>query len=209
MFRLAPVALIAVLALAGCGSPAPEPTEAAPSPTQTVAPTPDPGPAADVVIGAAGVTVTDADGVELASADYDEGVAALVDAVEVGLGEAEVSDEDSCGPMTYYRWGEAMQLSSNQGRDELSNIKVKAATFGGVRIESTPGIAVGDDVSELVSMLPADQILAEMPALIWEVTGSIDSGTEILPVGGVIYYETDGAATGILAPGNFYSGQSC
>jgi hypothetical protein len=182
-------------------------TQAAPSATLTPTPSPEPtlepGPPATLVIGASGVTVLDDHELEVASADYAEGVDDVVAVLSAALGDPVRKDVNACGPATHFRWGgsDGVQLINAGTAGVDLELTSRVADYDGIAIESAPGPAVGDDVTQLISDLPASQILADYGSLIWEVTGKADG----LPVGGVIYYSTEGQATQILAPGNFYS----
>lgn len=69
---------------------------------------------------------------------------------------------------------------------------VNAASAAGLRIESSTGFAVGEDVAAFIASLPADRVSASLGTIIWE-QGDVPSQGGLAHAGG-------GRVAGMVSP---------
>jgi hypothetical protein len=194
-------ALLIAVSLSGC-SAAPS---TSPVPSQPAAESP--GAPASIVISADGVAVLDAAGTPVGTEDFLGGADGLVTLLEGALGPATPAEPgaESCSTATVYTWGDdhavAVAESTEDGPAPLT-VSTKVDELEGIRIVTSTGFAVGDDVSAVLESLPADQ-MNEAIQFIWELNAR--SGSE--PFGGWAFADYDTHLVyGIGAPGVLGSG---
>lgn len=200
MFRLAPVALIAAVALAGCTSPAPEPTEAAPSPSQTVAPSDGPP---SVVITADGFQVRDAAGDVTTTIELGDDSQSAVDALTAAFGtEPTESSFEVCGD-TVFDWdGVQVYVLGHQPAAPFvtTQLIVETASIGDVAVATDSGFAVGDPAADIIAALPADQEWGNGTSFIWDKLSDVGTGAPgaTVPFGGFARVDDSGNVSRIV-----------
>jgi hypothetical protein len=160
-------------------------TDADPADAPDAAPTP----AREVVVGAREVAVQGADGSSRASAAFTapSQVLALLTS-ELGAPYSTTHDTQ-CG-YDIARWDRLFgaplevwaQFDPHPGGPPTI-VYVNAATAAGLRIESSAGFAVGDDVAAFVASLPTDRVNISLATAIWEA-GDTPSQGGLAHVGG-------------------------
>jgi hypothetical protein len=177
--RLSGIALAAGMALlvGGCSSAAEPPTSASPSASVT--------PPVDV-------RSTDADRVTIDSVEFSGGPAAVVDfiATALGLEPTVTEEEEQCAPAhTRYGW-EGVAVTQWAETAEFV-VGFDESTIGSVRIETSGGFAVGDDVSALF--------------VAFDVVDTVTQGEYSSPRGAVGYVPGGSVLQSVLTPGEWSS----
>lgn len=206
--------LVALVALAGCtatGAPSASPTASDPSPSPSV----DLGPAAVIQISATDVSVLDAEGDVIGTHDFLGDAPGMVDLLENAIGEAPevvAPSDDSCSTDTHYTWGDGFEFWISETAEAPAapftplHVASKVDAIGSVQIVTSTGFRVGDDATEVIAGLPADQV-NDAIQIIWERTGTVDGPDGPAPFGGYAFVDYDTkVVTSISAPGTFGSG---
>jgi hypothetical protein len=154
-------AVACVLIISACAGPAPGPSGSAnpsstssPSTSTSSSPTPEaPGPVTAFVIGGDEVTAVDAEGDLVSSHAYDTDTDAMLAYLQPLLGAPHSDSNDFC---VFYDWGpDTLSLIGVYGSGY--HMLVKVPQVNGIRLESTEGFAVGDEVGSYLSSHPANE----------------------------------------------------
>jgi hypothetical protein len=218
--------VVAALLMSGCASPG-EP-QASPTPASTPAPTSTPRPTptaepevASIVIGGSEFTTVLADGTVRDtvpfSSDPQAVVALLTELFESEPVVADVAEEHCSPSFTRADWSGAVKLDTEfdwlpEGQRFV--ILASAPVHHGIALTSTVGKTVGDDASDLIATLPAEQI--QMYEWEGETRGSVAYAVEgggFPPKGydawGALVLVESNLITDIAAPASFVSASIC
>ena len=162
---LAAVAVVAILA--GCAaSPSAGSPEPKPEPTGDATPIAEEPIVVTLSVGGDGIVTLDDEGAVLATLDYTADGAAAVDFLSEAFGSDPVispraGDASCVADATRAVWGDdAFELvydyPERSGLPDGQSVAVdaKAATVGNVAVQTPEGVAVGDQVNELIAALP-------------------------------------------------------
>jgi hypothetical protein len=203
--RLSGIALAAGMALlvGGCSSAAEPPTSASPSASVT------PPVVAALEFSGSDVRSTDADRVTIDSVEFSGGPAAVVDfiATALGLEPTVTEEEEQCAPAhTRYAW-EGVAVTQWAETAEFV-VGFDESTIGSVRIETSGGFAVGDDVSAFVQTLPAENVARQGGDDIFvafDVVDTVTQGEYSSPRGAVGHVPGGSVLQSVLTPGEWSS----
>jgi hypothetical protein len=192
--------MLGVVVLAGC---APMPTEhptAAPTPDVTTEPTSTPSPLATIELGGEDIVFYDAEGAELARLGFDD-PPVVVSQLSDAFGDPEIYERtaqevaDGC-LSTVYSWGSGdVNLTAWPSNSLLISIEVDE--LDGVTLESSTGLRVGDDASDVIASLPSEQVDADGVAFSYDPVSETDDGE---PFGGVAYHDGSGLVQSLVSP---------
>lgn len=207
-------AIVAILALTGCaGSSAPSASPAAPDPSPTT--TTELGPAALVQISPVDVSILDAEGDVIGVHDFAGDVQGMVELLETAFGVAPdvvTPDAESCSQATHYTWGDGFEFWISEAQEPPTapftalEVSSKVASIGAVKIVTSTGFGVGDDLTDVIAGLPADQV-NDAIQIIWERSGTVEGLSGPIPFGGYAFADDDTqVAISIAAPGALGSG---
>jgi hypothetical protein len=177
--------LASVFVLAGCAAgPLPSATPDEPTPTPTPTPTIEPAPEpAALVLSGSDIQLTATDGTVLAVASLEDlGGRAVLDVVTEALGEttAEVG-ESGCGTTTNWQWDGVTVHGWGVEPEPMSyDVFFFADSSAGLSLETTTGLRVGGDASELVAAGEAG--LLGMDIVVWDEIGRTTDYD--VPIGG-------------------------
>jgi hypothetical protein len=199
---------LAALLLFGCAAmPAPSPqTAGSASATPTAEETPEPAVAASLRFSGSAAESVDADGATIASVPFDEGAAAVVDLLTTTSGiapETAVEEEGCASPHTSYQW-DGVALTAWTGSSDFI-VGFSAAALGSVRLETTGGFTVGDDITAFAAAAPAENVGHPNDTdtvVAFDVVSRTSHDAYTSPVGAV-GYAVDGVLTSLMTPGEW------
>jgi len=192
--------MLGVALLAGC---APMPTEAptaAPTPEVTTEPTPTPGLLAAIELGGEVIVFLDAEGAELSRLGFDDPPAVVLHLSEA-FGDPHIYERtaqeiaDGC-LSTVYSWGSG-DVSVTAWPSNSLLISIGVAELDGVTLEGSTGLRVGDDASDVIASLPAEQVDADGAAFTYDPVSETADGE---PFGGVAYHDGSGVVQSLVSP---------
>ena len=204
------VSAAVVLLLGGCSaSGAGAPREPSPSSTPTAVEERPAAVAATLSFSASDVRALDAAGEPLSTAGFGEGPGAVVTLLTDTVGSSPVVSEETeqgcAGPHTSYQWDGAV-VTAWTGTTAFV-VGITASSLGGIRIETTGGFAVGDDIVAFAAAAPAENVGHPSDSdtfVAFDVASRTSSGDYESPVGSV-GYATDGVLQSIVTPGEWSS----
>jgi hypothetical protein len=215
--RLALAATVVAMAMTACTPVVDDPGKVpSSSSAPSSSPTPTVGTAAVVVISSVGIEVRDAADAVVDAHAYSDDPAAVVRMLSSAFdAEPEVivaGADDECGAgTTSYSWNEGggslivttAPVDAPAPWDTL-DVRLSASVIGAMPIMTSAGFSVGDEVSELVASLPADQRDDQVGAFIWERSGTYESPVGPQAFGGYASFADDGVGF-IATPGTLGS----
>ena len=204
------VAAAAVLVLGGCSATgAVSPPVAPPSATPTVVEERPVAAAATLRFSASELHALDIAGEPVATVAFGGGPAAVVELVADTVGTApvvsEVDEEGCAAPHTSYRW-DGVVLTAWAGSSDFV-VGITTSSLGGIRIDTTGGFAVGDDIVAFAAASPAENVghPSELDTFVaFDVASRTSSGEYTSPVGAV-GYATGGVLDSIMTPAEWSS----
>jgi len=199
---------LVALVLAGCatatddGAPTQPPT-GSPTPSATAS-----APAVALRLSGSELAAVDAGGATVVAASFDGGPDAAVDLIShtTGSEPTVTAETEGCaGPLTSYEWDGAV-VTAWTGSDGFV-VAFSVPELGGVRLESSGGFAVGDDITAFASTAPAEDVghPNETDTFVaFDVVSRTSTGDYASPVGAV-GYATGGVLSSLIAPGEWSS----
>jgi len=193
----------AALVLGGCSAVAVP--DAKPSASASVAP----APVAALQFSGSDVRSLDADQQALESVGFSDGSAAVVDFVATALDvEPTVTEEEAqcAGAHTRYAW-EGITVTQWADTPEFL-VGLDVSSIGAVRIETTGGFAVGDDVSAFIETQPAENVGrpgGDDVVVGFDVVDTVTEGEYTSPIGAIGYVPGGAVLASVITPGQWSS----
>lgn len=166
--RLAAVAALSLVALAGCSTPAPvvTPTAAAPAISPSVTPEPEVAVPSELVVRGAGVELYDTDGTLVGSFVWADETEAALEVLELAFGPApapglNLGDGTHYADYETYDFDGLLYFSAidlGKPRNEYflpATVQIDAAEIDGVSIRTVDGISVGGPGADVRALSPA------------------------------------------------------
>jgi hypothetical protein len=197
----------AALMLGGCSAAAAPEAEPSASPSASVGA--EPATVAALQFSGSDVQSLDADQNALESVGFSEGSAAVVDFVSTVLDvEPTVTEEEAqcAGAHTRYAW-EGITVTQWADTPEFL-VGFDVSSIGAVRIETTGGFAVGDDVSAFIATVPADNVGrpgGDDVVVGFDVVNTVTEGEYTSPIGAVGYVPGGAVLASVITPGQWSS----
>jgi hypothetical protein len=151
-----------------------------------------------VQISANDVAIVNTAGERIASRPYTSQMEDMV-----GMLDGVLGPHQSIVGCSFASWGSGDSVISVFGfatayHGALVQVNVKTAQIGQMRVRSSAGFAVGDDVSAVLAALPPSQIDSNLSQAVWQTSSW---STAAAPEGAVVVFDENKAAVDLFAPG--------
>lgn len=175
----------AILALSGCAvQPSTSAPVSSPSAPTTASPTPVKTAPSAIVLSSGAIAVVDASGKVLDRVAFDRPVSEVIDVITETLGQVPTvtqSAEDACTDaqnVAYYSWQDSSVTVTQESQPaslatwrEAGAYRIAFGTnsVGGIELQGTDGLGVGDDGAALVTSVPEDNVDQIAESALWAV----------------------------------------